>query len=104
MQLLKLIQLYFYVCEVYDAGLKNLAHRHTKNGLEPQFTNQEILTAYLFGIAYEQRLRVKDIYTTIWRHYADSFPKLPSYQAFNQRLNRLNPLFAPLLSGLVSKW
>ena len=104
MQLLKLIQLYFYVCEVYDAKLRSLVHRHTKNGLAPQFTDQEVLTVYLFGVGYEKRLQLKELHRCMAHHYADCFPDLPSYEAFNQRLNRLNPVFAPLLAGLVMKW
>ena len=104
MQLLQLIQLYFYVCEVYDDKLRSLVHRHTKNGLAPPFTDQEVLTVYLFGVAYEKRLQLKDLHRCIAHHYRDCFPDLPSYEAFNQRLNRLNPVFAPLLADLVTKW
>ncbi len=104
MQLLKLIQLYFYVCDVYDGKLKSLVHRHTKNGLAPQFTDHEVLTVYLFGLAYEKRLQIKDLHRCMSDHYGDCFPDLPGYEAFNQRLNRLNPVFAPLLAGLVTKW
>ena len=55
-------------------------------------------------MAYESRLRVKDIHQCIDAHYRDWFPKLPSYETFNRRLNRLNPAFPVLLSCLVTKW
>lgn len=55
-------------------------------------------------MAYEKRLQIKDLHGCMSDHYGDCFPDLPGYEAFNQRLNRLNPVFAPLLAGLVTKW
>jgi len=104
MQLLKLIQLYFYVCEVYDNQIEYHVQRHTKNNSAPQFTDKEVITCYLFAVTYEKRLRIKDIHQCIDAHYRDWFPDLPTYETFNRRLNRLNPAFPALLAGLVVKW
>lgn len=104
MRLLKLIQLYFYVCEVYDNEIKYQVQRHTKNQCEPQFTDEELLTCYIFSVAYEKRFRIKDIHECIETHYKDWFPDLPAYKAFNRRLNRLAPAFPCLIRSLVSKW
>jgi hypothetical protein len=51
------------------------------------------MTIYLFAVQQEQRFSVHQIY-----HFADQylrswFPALPSYQAFNKRLNRLSEAF-----------
>lgn len=104
MRLLKLIQLYFYVCEVYDNQIEHHVQRHTKNKATPQFTDKEVITCYLFAIAYEKRYRIKDIHQCIDSHYKGWFPKLPTYESFNRRLNRLNPAFPALLASLVTKW
>ena len=104
MQLLKLIRLYFYVCEVYDRELAFHVQRFTKNRLPPQFTDAELITAYLFATAYEGRTLVKQVYDLLDRHYRSWFPDLPSYQAFNARLNRLNPVFPLLIADLVPRW
>ena len=104
MRLLKLIQLYFYVCEVYDNQIEHHVQRHTKNKIEPRFTDKEVITCYLFAVCYEKRQRIKDIHDCIDTHYKDWFPQLPTYETFNRRLNRLNPAFPAFLSGLVSKW
>ena len=104
MQLLKLIQLYFYVCEIYEAQLVHQVERFTKNRVSPQFTDAEAITAYLFAVAYEKRTQIKDVYNLIKRHYRSWFPDLPSYQAFNQRINRLNPAFPLIIADLVPRW
>ena len=104
MQLLQLIQLYFYVSEIYEEELKWHCKRYTKNQKEPDFTDQELLTTYLFAIVYERRFRVKDIYGYIERHWLDCFPDLPSYSAYNARLNRLAPVFSVLSELLLNKY
>jgi hypothetical protein len=59
---------------------------------------------YLFAIVYERRFRVKDIYGYIERHWLDCFPSLPSYSAYNARLNRLAPVFSVLSESLLNKY
>lgn len=65
MQQLKLIQLYFYVCQVYEEELKWHCERFTKNQQEPLFTDCELLTAYLFAVGYEQRFQIKQVHRYI---------------------------------------
>ena len=65
MRLLQLIQLYFYVCEIYEQELQWHCMRHTKNQAEPKFTDSEPLSSYLFSLAYERKTRVKDAYEYI---------------------------------------
>lgn len=104
MKILELIQLYFYVSEIYEEELKWHCMRYTKNQKAPDFTDQELLTTYLFAIVYERRFRVKDIYGYIYRHWLDCFPDLPSYTAYNARLNRLASVFPVLSELLLNKY
>jgi len=104
MRLLQLIRLYFYVCEIYEEELKWHCQRFTKNQVEPDFTDQEILTTYLFAVAYERRFRIKDIHKYIYHHWLDSFPQLPTYEGYNGRLNRLAPVFPVLVEHLINKY
>lgn len=104
MRLLQLIKLYFYVCEIYEEELKWHCQRFTKNQIEPDFTDQELLTTYLFAVAYERRFRIKDIHNYIYNHWLDSFPDLASYEAYNARLNRLASVFPVLVEHLVNKY
>ena len=71
MRTLQLIQLYFYVCEIYEEELQWHCQRYTKNDVLPDFTDQELLTTYLFATAYERRFRVKDVYNYILYHWLD---------------------------------
>ena len=103
MRTLQLIQLYFYVCEIYEEELKKHCMRYTKNQVEPDFTDQELLTTYLFSVAFERRFRIKDIYDYIFHHWLDYFPDLPSYAAYNARLNRLASVFPALVQNLQTK-
>ena len=104
MQLLQLIQLYFYVCEIYEEELQWHCQRFTKNQASPAFSDQELLTTYLYAMAFERRFRIKDIYGYISRHWLDWFPALPSYSAYNARLNRLAPVFPALAEQLRLKY
>ena len=53
------------------------------------------MTIYLWGIV-ERRFEVKQIYAYTKMHLLEWFPRLPSYQAFNRRLNELAPAFQTL--------
>ncbi len=104
MRLLKLIQLYFYVCEVYKEELKWHCQRFTKNQVAPEFTDEELITSFLHGVGQERLLQVKDVYEGIKAHYLDCFPRLPTYKAYNARLNRLAAVFPVLVRCLLEKW
>lgn len=103
MQQLKLIQLYFYVCQVYEEELKWHCERFTKNGAEPEFTDCELLTTYLFGVGFEQRFQIKQIHRYIHDHWLSWFPKLPAYPTYCTRLNRMVATFPVLVSRLLSQ-
>lgn len=95
-----LVKLYFYVCE--DKAVQQyLGGLRMSNNYRPAFTDEEVLTIYLFGII-QQRSKVKQIYDFVKNHLPDWFPLLPSYQAFNNRLNRLHGCFE-LVVGSVNK-
>ena len=100
---LKLIQLYFYVCQIYEEELQWHCQRFTKNELSPSFTDCELLTTYLFAVGYQQRFQVKQIHRYIKDHWLNWFPSLPSYQSYNARLNRMVATFPVLLDRLTSE-
>jgi len=86
---LKLISIYMHICKLYNQELNYLSLRYTNND-EPKFTDQEIMTWYLIAIQQEQRYGVRQIYNFAGQYLRSWFPALPSYQAFNHRLNRLS--------------
>ena len=65
MQQLKLIELYFYVCQEYEEELKWHCQRFTNNSGSPEFSDCEVLTTYLFAVGFEQRYQVKQVHRYI---------------------------------------
>jgi hypothetical protein len=88
----KLISIYMHICRLYNQELKYLSLRYTNNN-EPKFTDQEIMAVYIFVVQQGQRLSVKQSYDFANHYLRSWFPALPSYQAFNNRLNRLSEAF-----------
>lgn len=89
---LKLISIYLYICKLHNEELKFMTQRYTNND-KPEFTDQEIMTLYLFTIQEEQRFSVSQVYSFANNYLSSWFPALPSYKAFNNRLNRLSEAF-----------
>jgi hypothetical protein len=96
----QLIQLYVWVCASYDKH-SVLKVQRMSNNHQPAFTDQELVTIYLFGHLRGHFLQ-RRIYDYIAGHWLAWFPDLPSYQAFNYRLNLLSPSFVRLLQELLT--
>lgn len=88
----KLISIYLYICKLHNEELKYVTQRYTNND-KPEFTDQEIMTLYLFTVQEEQRFSVSQVYSFANNYLRSWFPALPSYKAFNSRLNRLSEAF-----------
>ena len=100
MQTLKLISIYYNVRDKYKEDLCQHVLRLSTNRLEGRISDEEIITIYLFCTAYEQKYTVKAMYDHIDRYWRSWFPDLPSYQAFNARLNRISQAFPHLVASL----
>jgi len=96
----KLVEIFFYVSDAYEKELKFSCERFSNNSC-PEFTDQEIMTVYLFCISQEQRTKIKQIYNFANDYLRSWFPKLPSYAAFNNRINRLSEAFRLLTASLL---
>lgn len=94
----KLTKIYLLICEKYDTRLQFNCQRFSNNN-SPDFTDQEVITIYLFCVHVEKRFKVKEMHLFIKRYYLDWFPKLHSYVAFSTRINNLSHVLQ-LLSGL----
>ena len=91
----QLITIYLFVCKHYQKNLWTLCQRMS-NYADLSFTDEEVITIYLFGVI-DKNKEIKTIYKYADRHLRDWFPKLPSYTAYVQRLNKVADVFAPLL-------
>ncbi len=94
----KLIELYCLICRIYDSQ-SCLKYQRASN-FKPRFTDQELITIYLFG-HLNGLYQKKAIYRFTRHYWAEWFPNLPSYQAFNRRLNRLESAFHALGAVLL---
>ncbi|MBU0486869.1 MAG: transposase [Bacteroidetes bacterium] len=97
----KLIEIYFYICKRFEEDLQYCCERFSNNK-NPQLSDQEIVTIYLYAVYLEEWFKVKQIYSFADTHLRSWFPKLGSYQAFNNRLNRLSEVFTRLINPLLA--
>jgi hypothetical protein len=98
---LKLISIYLYICNIYDSHLRHACERFSNNN-HPAFTDQEVMTIYLYVMNVEQRLKIKQIHEFANEHLRSWFPLLPTYEAFNMRINRLSEAFKKVSDLLFS--
>lgn len=94
-----LITLYCAVCD--NSSTIEAVMQRQSNNFRPQFSDEECITVYLWGIS-QRRFEQKTIYEYTRNHLLEWFPKLPSYQAFSARLNRLAPAFQALAEYWLS--
>ncbi len=97
----KLIKRYMCICEYFEKDLKFHCQRFSNND-KPEFTDQEVLTIFIYTIYYEQRFKCKQIHTFAKDYLLSWFPKLHSYAAFNNRINRLASVFQVLVSKILN--
>jgi len=97
---IRLTTLFVYVSMQYDSHLWVYCQRFGNNN-QPDFTDEEVITIFLFGIM-QKRSEIKDIYNYTRNHLSEWFPKLPSYVAFIQRLNRLESLFPAITERILN--
>lgn len=86
-----LIQIYLFVCQTYDTCSMSCFQRASNNA-KPNFTDEEILTIYLFA-HLNQKYQKKQMHEFIKNYWADWFPALPAYQTFVFRLNQMEQTF-----------
>lgn len=96
----KLVRIYFLICDKFDE-LQYYCERFSNNN-KPEFTDQEIMTIYLFIMHHEGHTKVKHIHRFASEYLMSWFPKLGSYQAFNNRLNKLSGAFTRLVEILLA--
>ena len=100
---LKLIGLYMYICDVYKSSLQFCCQRFSNNS-NPEFTDEEVLTVYLFCGYYQRYFGINEIHTFAKEYLSSWFPKLPSYQTFNARLNMLSEAFKVLVKTMIQSF
>ena len=98
-----LIEIYLFVCHVYDTSSQT-CYQRLSNNAKPDFTDQELITIWFFA-HFEGCFEKKKMRRLIQKYWREWFPRLPSYQTFVLRLNRLEQTFqtlGALLSGALA--
>lgn len=89
-----LTAIYEAVCQCHDSSFEEKLQCLSNNNC-PKFSDKELITIYFWGKAQQLPTR-KAIYRLVKQTMLDTFPDLPSYQAFCRRLNWLAPAFQAL--------
>ena len=100
---LKLIAIYLYICDLYEKEIRFTCQQFSNNA-NPLFTDQEIITIYLFVVSEQHHAQVKEIYCFAKDYLLSWFPKILSYQAFNARVNLLSEAFKTLVVSLLDSF
>jgi len=96
----KLIQIYLFICQIYDTRSDTCFQRLSNNRV-PKFTDQELVCIWFFG-HLNQKFNKRQIYDFILDYWADWFPHLPKYQTFSYRLNLLEQTFQSIGAELFA--
>jgi len=99
----KLVKIYYYVCEKFEESLKFECERFTNNK-EPKLTDQEIITIYLFVMHHQGIFKMNKIHQFASEYLLSWFPDLGTYQAFNQRINRLSNVMNTFVGMLLTEF
>ena len=94
-------RIYLFICQRYRGRLAAAAQRQSNNA-DPTFTDEEVLTIYVFGLI-KKRTTISEIHEYVEDHFSEWFPDLPSYQSYNRRPGRLSAVFAPLVEEALSE-
>jgi hypothetical protein len=96
----QLIQLYLFVCQIYDTRSQTCFQR-LSNNRKPRFTDQELVCIWFFG-HLNDKFTKQQIYDLIADYWAEWFPHLPKYQTFCYRLNLLEQTFQSIGAELLA--
>lgn len=99
----KLVKIYDYVCEKFEEHLQFECQRFSNNN-EPKLTDQEIITIYLFVMHHQGIFKMNKIHQFAREYLLSWFPDLGSYQAFNQRINRLSNVMNTFVGLILSEF
>jgi hypothetical protein len=98
----QLISLYLFISKHYEKDLSHYCSRMS-NYADLSFSDEEVIVIFMFGILRKQK-ELKSIYQYTSDHLSEWFPKLPSYVAFIQRLNKVADIFIPLVELLLTQY
>lgn len=97
------MKIYYYVCEKFEENLQFRCQRFSNNNA-PKLTDQEIITIYLFVMNHQGIFKMNKIHQFAREYLQEWFPDLGSYQAFNNRLNRISNVMGSFVETLLHEF
>ena len=72
------------------------------NNYQPKFTDQELITIFLYTLIVEKKIQIQDPYDFADNYLRSWFPELTnSYEGYLTRVNNLHGIFPVLCSLLI---
>ncbi|MEJ6791872.1 MAG: transposase [Lacinutrix sp.] len=99
----KLVKMYDYVCKKFEECLQFECERFSNNN-KPKLTDQEIITIYLFVMQHQGIYKMNKIHQFAHEYLLSWFLDLGSFQAFNQRINRLSNVMNTFVGLLLTEF
>lgn len=96
----QLITVYLTTCNFFSQLSSKIFLKISPNA-NPLFTDEEVITIYIFGILNGLK-NIKSIFDFTKNFLSEWFPQLPSYEGFLFRLNSLNSVFPELTKFLLN--
>ncbi|WGL59781.1 hypothetical protein QEJ31_14715 [Pigmentibacter sp. JX0631] len=96
----QLINVYPTTCNFFSQLSSKIFLKISPNA-NPLFTDEEVITIYIFGILNGLK-NIKSIFDFTKNFLSEWFPQLPSYEGFLFRLNSLNSVFPELTKFLLN--
>lgn len=93
----RIITLYLDICEDYKNKLWRFCQRFS-NYANLSFADEEVITIYMAGIMAGLTTK-KQIYNHANDYWLGLFPKLPKYEAFVYRVNKLGDVFIAMMES-----
>lgn len=97
-----LISIFIQVSDFVKAAKEKNSNLQNFSPNQNYFFDEEVIAIYLFGL-HNKIFSNKAIHAFIKEHYLCYFPKLPEYNAFNYRLNRLKDLIIKFPEFLINQ-
>jgi hypothetical protein len=97
-----LIEIYLFVCHVYDTSSQT-CYQRLSNNRKPEFSDQELITIWFFA-HFEGCFEKKQMHRLIERYWLAWFPHLTSYQTFVLPAEPFRADFSDFRRSLVRRY
>ncbi len=95
--------MYMYISDVHKTSMRLQCQRFSNNS-NPEFTDEEVLTDYLYCGYCQRYNNIKEIHTFAKEYLSSWFQKFRSYQTFFVRRYILSETFKVLVETMIESF